>query len=107
MVYIGPKFRSSETSDFGGMCFMTFSILHPDNEGHLWCLHYVFFLPIINKHLTSWKNAWVYHPLRTEKNKSLMQLWIRGLQEAWGSQPLDVCGWTRYKGMPNLKDEKQ
>ena len=86
---------------------MTFSILHPDNEGHLWCLHYVFFLPIINKHLTSWKNAWVYHPLRTEKNKSLMQLWIRGLQEAWGSQPLDVCGWTRYKGMPNLKDEKQ
>ncbi|XP_015751229.1 PREDICTED: uncharacterized protein LOC107331191 [Acropora digitifera] len=64
------------------------TILHPDNEGHLWCLHYVF-LPIINKHLTNWKNAWVYHPMRTEKNKSPMQLWIRGLQEAWGSQTLE------------------
>lgn len=64
------------------------NILHPDNEGHLWCLHYVF-LPIINKHLTNWKNAWVYHPMRTEKNKSPMQLWIRGLQEAWGSQTLE------------------
>ena len=64
------------------------NILQPDNEGHLWCLHYVF-LPIINKHLTNWKNAWVYHPMRTEKNKSPMQLWIRGLQEAWGSQSLE------------------
>ena len=64
------------------------NILHPDNDGHLWCLHYVF-LPIINKHLTNWKNAWVYHPIRTEKNKSPMQLWIRGLQEAWGSQSLE------------------
>ena len=64
------------------------NILHPDNEGHLWCLHYVF-LPIINKHLTNWKNAWVYHPMRTERNKSPMQLWIRGLQEAWGSQSLE------------------
>ena len=103
---IGPKFRSSQTSDFGGMylqdvsaCFMTFSILHPDNEGHLWCLHYVFFLPTINKHLTSWKNAWVYHPLKTEKNKSLMQLWIRGLQEAWGSQSLkDEVFQVLYEG---------
>ena len=64
------------------------NILHPDNEGHLWCLHYVF-LPIINKHLSNWKNAWVYHPMRTERNKSPMQLWIRGLQEAWGSQSLE------------------
>lgn len=87
-----------ELSDVGGMClqdacpcFMTLerqNILHPDNEGHLWCLHYVL-LPIINKHLTNCKNAWVYHPMRTEKNKSPMQLWIRGLLEAWGSQTLE------------------
>ena len=58
-----------------------------------------FFLPTINKHLTSWKNAWVYHPLKTEKNKSLMQLWIRGLQEAWGSQSLkDEVFQVLYEG---------
>ena len=61
------------------------TILDPNSEAHLWCLHYVF-LPIINKYLTKWKNAWIHHPVRTEKNKSPMQLWIRGLQEAWGSQ---------------------
>lgn len=59
-------------------------VLRPDDERHLWCLHHVF-LPIINRHLNSWKDAWVHHPLRTERNKTPMQLWISGLQEAWNS----------------------
>ncbi|KAK3742109.1 hypothetical protein QZH41_020267 [Actinostola sp. cb2023] len=41
-------------------------ILYIDDDIHLWCLHYVF-LPMINRHLASWRNAWVYHPLRSEK----------------------------------------
>ena len=36
--------------------------------------------------LTNWKNSWVHHPLRTERNKSQLQLWIRGLQAAHSSQ---------------------
>lgn len=56
-------------------------MLHPDSEHHLWCLHYVF-LPIINRHIRNWKNAWVNHPLRTEKNKTPIQLWVTGLQSA-------------------------
>lgn len=44
----------------------------------MWCLHYVY-VPILNKHLDAWKNAWIHHPLRTEGNKSPIQLWIRGL----------------------------
>jgi len=60
-------------------------VLNPDDENQLWCLHYVF-LPIINRHLCNWKDAWVHHPLRTERNKTPMQLWISGLQAAWGSQ---------------------
>jgi hypothetical protein len=64
------------------------NILDPNSDAHLWCVHYVF-LPIFNKYLTNWKNAWVHHPMRTEKNKSPMQLWIRGLQEAWGSQSIE------------------
>lgn len=34
---------------------------------------------MINKHLQTWENAWVHHPLSTEKNKTPMQLWISGL----------------------------
>lgn len=60
-------------------------MLNPVDGSHLWCLHYVF-LPIINRHLHNWKAAWVHHPLRTEENRSPMQLWIRGLQAAWGTQ---------------------
>jgi len=52
-------------------------LLDADNDDHIWCLHYVY-LPMINKHLQTWKNAWVLHPLSTEKNKTPMQLWISG-----------------------------
>ena len=58
--------------------------LDPDNDRHLWCLHYVF-IPIINRQLEKCL-VWVHHPLHTDKNMSPMQLWIRGLQAAWGSQ---------------------
>jgi len=59
-------------------------VLDPNNDIHLWCLHYVF-LPVINRHLTNWRNAWVHHPLRSERNSTPMQLWIRGLNRVWGS----------------------
>ena len=37
------------------------------------------FIPVLNNHLISWKDAWINHPLRSEKNKTPMQLWIQGL----------------------------
>ena len=45
---------------------------------HLYCLHYVF-VPRISRHLTMWKDAWNVHQLRTENNKTPMQLWTAGL----------------------------
>ena len=54
------------------------NMLDADNETHIWCLHMVY-LPMINQHLETWKASWVHHPLRTESNKSPMQLWISGL----------------------------
>lgn len=54
------------------------NMLDADNETHIWCLHMVY-LPMINQHLETWKASWVHHPLRTESNKSPMQLWIGGL----------------------------
>lgn len=59
--------------------------LNPNDDIHLWCLHYTF-LPVINRHLKNWKNAWVHHPLRSERNATPMQLWIRGLNSIWGSE---------------------
>lgn len=55
-----------------------FGILDHENEVHLWCLHFVF-LPVVNNHLQSWRQAWIHHPLRTERNMSPMQLWVKGL----------------------------
>lgn len=59
-------------------------ILDPNDDIPLWCFHYVF-LPVINNHLTNWKNVWVHHPMRTESNKRPMQMWIMGLQNLWGT----------------------
>ena len=53
-------------------------LLDPDNDVHLFSLHFVY-LPWIIHHLTMWKNAWNAHPLRSENNKTPIQLWTAGL----------------------------
>ena len=53
-------------------------MLDPDNDIHVWSLHYIY-LPMINKHLLTWRDGWIHHPMRTESNKTPMQLWISGL----------------------------
>ncbi len=58
--------------------------LDPNNDAHLWCLHFVF-LPIVNNHLRNWQHSYIHHPLSSENNRTPMQLWIRGLHEARGS----------------------
>lgn len=54
-------------------------ILDNTNEGHLYCLHYVF-LPHINQSLSQWATAWKFHGLRSEHGHSPLQLWTSGLQ---------------------------
>ena len=61
------------------------SLLDPDNDFDIFCLHYVF-VPRINRALTYWKNAWVKHPIRSEHNLSPEQLWAFGLQSITGSE---------------------
>ena len=53
-------------------------ILDANDEIDLYTLHYIF-LPIIQKQLDLFKQAWACRPLRTEKNRSPQQLWILGL----------------------------
>ena len=59
-----------------------YGILDPCDETDLWCLHYVF-LKEINYCLSRWVEAWIRHPLRTEHNRSPLQLWITGMR--WSS----------------------
>ena len=60
------------------------SMLDPDDELYLFCLHYIF-IPRINRHLKSWKEAWDKHPMRSEHNLSPEQLWTSGLLRIAGS----------------------
>uniref|UniRef100_A0A3B1JFC5 Integrase catalytic domain-containing protein n=1 Tax=Astyanax mexicanus TaxID=7994 RepID=A0A3B1JFC5_ASTMX len=52
------------------------SALHPDNELHLFALHWIF-LPQIQRHLKSFRDAWNFHGLRTERGQSPQQIWRR------------------------------
>ena len=53
-------------------------ILDPIDDFHLFVLHYIF-IPRINIHLKDWAEAWINHPLRTENNKTPLQLFIEGM----------------------------
>ena len=55
------------------------NMLDPNNDIHLYCLHYIF-IPRINGHLQHWRNAWIKHPLQSERNLTPEQLWVAGLQ---------------------------
>ena len=52
-------------------------LLDPDNEVHLFCVHYIF-IPRINNGLHEFSVAWNSHPLSTACNATPQQLWISG-----------------------------
>lgn len=51
-------------------------LLEPDNETHLWALHYVY-LPKINASLECFRNQWNNHGLRTENHMTPIQLFVQ------------------------------
>ncbi len=52
-------------------------LLDPTNEIHIYALHFIY-VPRINKSLSSFKEAWNHHRIRTEHNKSPHQLFTEG-----------------------------
>ncbi|XP_056100723.1 uncharacterized protein LOC143737598 [Siphateles boraxobius] len=50
------------------------SLLDPDNEVHLYALHWIF-LPQLQRHLNLFQEAWNNHKLRTTGSQSPLQLW--------------------------------
>ena len=55
-------------------------VLDPDNDVHLFCLHYVF-LPRLQAQLQKWRRAWNRHSIRTANGQSPQQLWSIGLYQ--------------------------
>ena len=64
-------------------------ILNVDDEVHLLFLHYVF-LPRINDSLQQFVSMWNHHPLGTESNLSLVQLWMTGEHPCDNHNDLDA-----------------
>ena len=60
-------------------------ILDSSNPSHLFSLHFVY-IPRINRHIESWRQAYIQHSIRTAGNKSPMQLYIQGLLQFRNSQ---------------------
>ena len=56
-------------------------LLDPLDDRDLFCLHYIF-LPRINQSLHHFVRAWNRHPLRSEGNRTPLQIWTDGMQEA-------------------------
>ncbi|CAL9706709.1 unnamed protein product [Knipowitschia caucasica] len=63
--------------------------LNPDNEVHLFALHWIF-LPLIQQSLNSFRDAWNFHGLRTERNQSPQQLWRRYREQGPMEDPIEV-----------------
>ena len=53
-------------------------ILDSSNDIHLFCPHMAY-IPLINHHLTEFVQGWNNHKLSTERNKTPLQLWVRGM----------------------------
>ena len=67
-------------------------LLDPVDEVDLFALHFVF-IPRINQQLESFKSAYCRHRLRTEHNRTPLQLWIQGLLATDDLTALaSVCG---------------
>ncbi|CAB1328728.1 unnamed protein product, partial [Coregonus sp. 'balchen'] len=63
--------------------------LNPDNEVHLFALHRIF-LPLVQQSLDSFRDAWNFHGLRTERNQSPQQLWRSYREQGPEEDPTEV-----------------
>ena len=67
-------------------------ILNPDSNIDIYTIHMVF-LSKIQHHLNQFRHGWCNHKLRTERNKSPMQLWMLGTNYN-DNEENEVCQYT-------------
>ena len=78
------------------------NILDPLNEVHIACLHYVY-LCQINGKLTTWRNAWARHRMRTTKTSPL-KLWVSSQMNNEVAIDMDASEFEFY-GVQGVADE--
>ena len=61
-------------------------LLHIDDELDVYALQYAF-LPVIQEQLDTFRLGWSQHSMRTENNRTPMQLWVAGLLEMNTNMP--------------------
>lgn len=67
-------------------------VLDVSSAFDLYALHFVF-LPVIQTQLDIFREGWANHSLRTERNRTPLQLWILGLHQMHSQDPdaTEVC----------------
>ena len=65
--------------------------LDPDNELHLFALHYVY-KPRLNKMLREFSESWNNHGVRTERNRTPLQIWTEGFYKQ-GSELIEMTAY--------------
>ena len=65
-------------------------ILDVSDPLDLYTLH-IITLPVIQHHLNLFREGWANHPVRTERNKTPLQLWILGLHEMQSTDPDEMA----------------
>lgn len=78
-------------------------MLNPDNDLHLFILHYIF-LPRINHAIESFVDSWNAHPIRTEKNWSPTLLWTNGMVDSRNSNIRHIAEMQNLSEETNIDD---
>ena len=68
-------------------------VLNVDDSTDLFALHFVY-IPLINQSLGCFVDGWCHHRIRTESNKTPLQLWISGMM---ATSPENDCILTEVR----------
>ncbi|XP_070176885.1 uncharacterized protein [Littorina saxatilis] len=79
-------------------------ILNMDNPIHLWALHYVF-LPRLNRSLQWFVEQKNHQPLRTERNRTPLQLFFRGMLERRASTSTAVQDFWKGRSLQSIIED--
>lgn len=79
-------------------------LLDPTNDRHIYALHYIY-LHRINQSLHAFRDAWNYHKIRTEHNRTPHQLFTRGMLQLQSSGLAAVDFFTEIDHQYGVEEE--
>uniref|UniRef100_A0A7M6DRW1 Integrase catalytic domain-containing protein n=2 Tax=Clytia hemisphaerica TaxID=252671 RepID=A0A7M6DRW1_9CNID len=79
-------------------------ILDCDDDTQKFALHYVF-LPRINHVVRSFTESWNYHPIRTMKNWSPVQIWTNGMVDSRNRHQHQIAELQNFQSPNEIDDD--